>query len=255
MVKDFSEHADGPPRRRLRIKAASKEDIISMHEATHGEFDQMHSLATDLVERDKSEEAIKVAQEALLRAHGKGGVLEATVIISYLPMLLSFAPVGTVKQAARRASLLLIGRKACAYLLSAAYYYEMQAEIRLGDRRTAHRLASKSIAAAKESNIICGWIASVWRYHGILSAMLGQREEGLISLATSVDLARVSGSDDVLVIARSHDAAGRIMAELKQYGLARASFSQAIDEYLKHGKICESELKLTRDALASLPND
>jgi hypothetical protein len=194
----------------------------------------MHHEALEHFMNDRKGEALGLARDALLKASARGGPFESVAIISYLPILLTLAPVDTVRQAARRASLLMTGRPGCEYFVSYAHHYALQVEIRADDRVAAYKEANACIKAGLRSDKHCTWLATTWRYLGMLQALCGEKMEAIVSLSHAVRSAMDKPSDDPLVLARSHDAAGQIMMELRKWQLAEESFLNAIVEFNKH---------------------
>ncbi len=211
----------------------SAHDLAEIAAATEGNFHLMHHEATEHFMNDRKGEALGVARDALLKASEREGPFEAVVIISYMPLLISLAPEDTARRAAHRAGLLVTGRPGCEYFVSYAHFYALQIEIRADKRDAALAAADACIKAALQSEKYCTWLASAWRYHGMLLALKGNRVEAIVSLSNAVRLASAHPVDDPLVLARAHDAAGQIMMDLRQWQLAEESFLNAIEEYRK----------------------
>jgi hypothetical protein len=128
----------------------------------------------------------------------------------------------------------MTGRVACEYFVSFAHFYALQVEIREDKRDAAHKEADASIKAALRSDKHCTWLATTWRYIGMLQALRGEKMEAIVSLSNAVRSANEHPVDDPLVLARVHDATGQIMMDLRQWQFAEESFHNAITEYGKH---------------------
>ena len=229
-----NEDPEKPSRRRkLARPGPSAHDLAEIAAATEGEFQLMHHEALEHFMNDRKGEALGVARDALLKASERGGPFEAVAIISYLPLLLSLAPADTARQAARRAGLLVTGRPGCEYFVSYAHHYALQVEIKADDREAAYKEADACIKAALRSDKHCTWLATTWRYIGMLQALRGEKMEAIVSLSNAIRSAMEKPCDDPLVLARSHDAAGQIMMDLRKWQLAEESFLNAIAEFNK----------------------
>jgi len=241
MVHSNEEPEKPSRRRKLARPGPSAHDLAEITAATEGDFDLMHHEATERAMDGKKGEAIGIARDALLKASERGGPFEAVVILTYLPLLISLAPPDTARQAANRAALLMTGRTACEYFLSYAHFYALQVEIREDKRDAARKEADACIKAALRSEKHCIWLATTWRYIGMLQALKGEKMEAIVSLSNAVRSGREHPVDDPLVLARAHHAAGQIMMELRQWQLAEESFHYAITEYGKHAPKGEKE--------------
>ena len=231
MVFSNDDSKPSPRGRKPARRGPSAHDLAEISAATEGDFHLMHHEATEHFMNDRKGEALGVARDALLKASERGGPFEAVAIISYLPLLLSLAPADTARQAARRAGLLVTGRPGCEYFVSYAHHYALQVEIRADDREAAYKEADACIKAALRSDKHCTWLATTWRYIGMLQALRGEKMEAIVSLSNAVRSAMEKPCDDPLVLARSHDAAGQIMMDLRKWQLAEESFLNAIAEF------------------------
>jgi hypothetical protein len=238
-----SNEEPGRPRRRRKSTSASvsASDLAEIKAASVDDLQLINSKAMVCFVEGRKDEALSLARAALLDASGRGGPFEAVVILSYLPVLIALAPVDTARQAAERSALLVTGRPGCEYLVSHAYYYALQVEIKAGDHDHAYSQANACIKFALRSRRHCEWLSSAWRYLGVLQALKGQKLEAIVSLANAVSIALEKPSDDPLVLARSHDAAGRIMMDLRKWQLAEESFLNALTEFAKHAPNGASE--------------
>jgi tetratricopeptide (TPR) repeat protein len=234
MVHSNEEPKKPERRRKMARPGPDAHDLAEIAAATDGDFQVMHHEALEHFMNDRKGEALGLARDALLKASKRGGPFESVAIISYLPILLTLAPVDTVRQAARRASLLMTGRPGCEYFVSYAHHYALQVEIRADDRVAAYKEANACIKAGLRANKHCTWLATTWRYLGMLQALRGEKMEAIVSLSNAVRSAMEQPCDDPLVLARSHDAAGQIMMELRKWQLAEESFLNAIVEFNKH---------------------
>jgi tetratricopeptide (TPR) repeat protein len=233
MVFSNDDSKPSPRGRKPARRGPSAHDLAEIAAATEGDFHLMHHEATEHFMHDRKGEALGVARDALLKASERPGPFEAVVIISYLPLLISLAPEDTSRKAAHRAGLLVTGRPGCEYFVSYAHFYALQIEIRVDKKDAAFAEADACIKAALRSEKHCTWLASAWRYHGMLLALKGNRVEAIVSLSNAVRSASENPVDDPLVLARAHDAAGQIMMDLRQWQLAEESFLNAIEEYRK----------------------
>ncbi len=166
-------------RRKLARPGPSAHNLAEIAATTEGEFQLMHHEALECFLNDRKGEALGVARDALLKASERGGPFEAVAIISYLPILLTLAPEDTARQAARRAGLLATGRPGCEYFVSYAHHYALQVEIRADDREAAYKEANACIKAALRSDKHCTWLATTWRYIGMLQALRGEKMEAV----------------------------------------------------------------------------
>jgi hypothetical protein len=233
MVFSNDESKPSPRGRKPARRGPSAHDLAEITAATSGDFELMHHEAEECAMDGRKGQALGVARDALLKASERGGAFEAVVILSYMPLLISLAPEDTSRQAAQRAALLMTGRSACEYFVSWAHFFGLQVEMRADKKDAAFLQADACIKAALRSEKHCGWLASVWRYHGMLLALRGDRLEAIVSLSNAVRSAMEKPCDDPLVLARSHDAAGQIMMDLRKWQLAEESFLNAIEEYRK----------------------
>jgi tetratricopeptide (TPR) repeat protein len=233
MVQNNDEPKKPSRRRKLARTGPSAHDLAEIAAATEGDFQLMHHEALEHFMNDRKGEALGLTRDALLRASERGGPFEAVAIISYLPILLTLAAEDTARQAARRAVLLMTGRAGCEYFVSYAHHYALQVEIRADDREAAYKEANSCIKAALRSDKHCTWLATAWRYIGMLQALRGEKMEAIVSLSNAVRSAMEKPCDDPLVLARSHDAAGQIMMDLRKWQLAEESFLNAIVEFNK----------------------
>jgi tetratricopeptide (TPR) repeat protein len=185
--------------------------------------------------------ASEVSRNAISASEAKGGLHEASVILTFLPTLLPGAPPGEAVKLAHRVVALAAGQPHSEYMTSNARFFAMQAQLRANRKPAALEEAEACVVAGKRSKTHCKWVATAWRYYGMLLALAGKMPEALIAMSNAIDLAKTKPTDDVLALARSYDAIGRTLIETNQIRAGAASLRNALDEFKKAGAAKSTE--------------
>ena len=196
--------------------------------------------------------AAELARKAIKASEAKGGTHEASVILTFLPALYPGAPLSEFRKCAYRAAELLEGRPNCEFLLSHARFYTMQVELRADQKPAALKEAEACVVAGKSSNTHGRWLATAWRYYGMLLSLTGRMPEALLAMSNAVDLAKSMPSDDPLALARAYDTIGRTLLELNKTKAGIASLHEGLAEFKRHGALSNKEAIATQDLLKQL---
>lgn len=226
---------NGESGRRNRPDAPSPEDLASAEAALSQEYLIQFREALDLGRSGDLEGAAGVARKAIKLAEATGGILEASVILTFLPALFPASSPQEALKLAYRVVELTDGRPQCEYLISSARLFATQALIRADQKDAALFEAEACVLAGKASKTHCRWLATAWRYYGMLLALAGRMPEALLALSNSIDLAKSKPTDDPLALARSYDAMGRSLLEMGEKRKGLSSLHDAVDEFRKHG--------------------
>ena len=188
--------------------------------------------------------ASEVSRKAISASEAKGGLHEASVILTFLPTLLPGAPPDEAVKLAHRVVTLAAGQPHSEYMTSNARFFAMQAQLRANRKPAALEEAEACIVAGKASKTHCKWLATAWRYYGMLLALARKMPEALVAMSNAIDLAKTKPTDDPLALARAYDAIGRTLLEIgnKQTGLA--SLRKSLAEYKKQDPEGQSEASL-----------
>jgi len=198
------------------------------------------------------EGAANVARKAIKASEAQGGIHEASVILTFLPALFPASKPKEALKLAYRVVELAEGRPHCEYLVSNARFFSMQALIKEDQKPAALKEAEACVVAGKASRTHCKWLATAWRYYGMLLALNGKMPEALLALSNAIDLAKSKPTDDPLALARAFDAMGRSLLEMKETEKAIASLQKALVEFGKHGQRGSREAAITSRVLDSL---
>ena len=178
--------------------------------------------------------AAEVSRKAINASEAKGGIHEASVILTFLPALFPGAAPDETLKLAHRVVALAAGRPHCEYLTSNARFFAMQAQLREGRKPAALEEAEACVAAGKASKTHCKWMATAWRYYGMLLALAGRMTEALLALSNAIDSAKTKPTDDPLALAKAYEAIGRTLIEMNKPGPGVASLEKALNEFAKH---------------------
>ena len=231
--------ADGPP----------PEDYARTESALNQEYMAQFRHAIELGRAGDLKGAAEVSMKAISASEAKGGIHEASVILTFLPALLPGVLPDEALKLAHRVVALATGQPRCEYLTSFARFFAMQAQLRADHKLAALQEAEACVIAGKASKTHCKWLATAWRYYGMLLSLAGKMPEALLAMSNAIDLAKTKPTDDVLALARSYDAIGRTLLETNQTKLGAASLREALDEFKKAGAGRSSEAKNTQALL------
>ena len=243
---------NGESGRPNRPDAPSPEDLASAEAALSQEYLIQFREALDLGRSGDLEGAAGVARKAIKLAEATGGILEASVILTFLPALFPASSPQEALKLAYRVVELTDGRPQCEYLISNARLFATQALLRADQKPAALIEAEACVVTGKASKTHCKWLATAWRYYGMLLALSGRMPEALLALSNAIDLAKSKPTDDPLALARAYDAMGRSLLEMKETTKAIASLQKALAEFRSHGPRGLSEAAITARVLDSL---
>jgi tetratricopeptide (TPR) repeat protein len=198
--------------------------------------------------------AAEVSRVAIRTSKANGSINEASVILSFLPALLPGAEPDEALKLAHRAVAIAAGRPHCEHLTSKAHFFAMQAQLRADLKPAAMEEAEACVAAGKASKIHCKWLATAWRYYGMLLGLSGRMPEALIAMSNAIELAKCKPADDPLALARAYDAMGRSLLEMKKPEAAAASLRKALLEFANKGAINSPESIKTQALLSQIEN-
>lgn len=131
----------------------------------------------------------------------------------------------------------------------------MQVELRADQKPAALKEAEACVRAGKASSTHGRWLATAWRYYGMLLALTGKMPEALIALSNALDTAEAKPSDDRLALARSHDALGRTLLELGKPKQAINSLKKAALEFQRNSASALAEARKTAELIQQLETD
>lgn len=224
-----------PPRGKKPTGGApSKADLEGVQESLNAEYRAQFDKAIALGKAGDLQGAAELARRAIKASEAKGGTHEASVILTFLPALYPAAPLSEFRKVAYRAVELLDGRHHCEFLLSHARFYTMHVELRANQKSAALKEAEACVRAGKESLTHGRWLATAWRYHGMLLAAAGKMPEALISISNAIDLAKTKPTDELLALAKAHEAMGRTLIEIREIALGIKALKNALSEYGNH---------------------
>lgn len=209
----------------------SKADLEGVQESLSAEYRAQFDQAIALGKAGDLQGAADLARKAIKASEVKGGSHEASVILTFLPALYPGAPLSEFRKVAYRAVELLDGRPHCEFLLSHARFYTMQVELRADQKSAALKEAEACVATGKASKTHGRWLATAWRYYGMLLSLSGQMPEALLAMSNAVELAKNKPADDPLALARAYDAIGRTLLELKNTEAGIESLRKALEEF------------------------
>jgi tetratricopeptide (TPR) repeat protein len=121
----------------------------------------------------------------------------------------------------------------------------MQAQLRANRKTAALEEAEACVAAGKASKAHCKWMATAWRYYGMLLALNMRMPEALVAMSNAINLAKSKPTDDPLALARAYDAIGRTLLEIKKTTAGIASLEKALSEFSRHRPEGEREARET----------
>lgn len=213
----------------------SKADLEGVQESLNAEYRAQFDKAIALGKAGNLQGAAELARRAIKASEAKGGTHEASVILTFLPALYPGAPLSEFREVAYRAVELLGGRPHCEFLLSHARFYTMQVELRADQKLAALNEAESCVRAGKASETHGRWLATAWRYYGMLLALMNRGHEALVAFSIAIDLAKTKPTDDSLALARAHEAMGRTLLEMGQPKHALAALHESLSEYKAKG--------------------
>jgi tetratricopeptide (TPR) repeat protein len=223
----------------------SKGDLEGVRESINAQYLAQFDQAIALGKAGDLQGAAEIARRAIEASEAKGGTHEASVILTFLPALYPGAPLSEFRKAAYRAAELLDGRPHCEFLLSHARFYTMQVELRADQKPAALKEAEFCVRAGKASKTHGRWLATAWRYYGMLLSLNGKMPEALLAMSNAIDLAQTKPTDDPLAIARAHDAMGRTLLEMGKLELGLSALKKAHKEFKGHGAKGDKEASAT----------
>ncbi len=227
---------NGESSRPNRPDAPYSEDLASAEAALSQEYLLQFRKALDLGRSGDLEGAAGIARKAIKLAEATGGILEASVILTFLPALFPASSPQEALKLAYRVVELTDGRPQCEYLISNARLFATQALLRADQKPAALIEAEACVVAGKASKTHCKWLATAWRYYGMLLALFGRMPEALLALSNAIDLAKSKPTDDPLALARAYDAMGRSLLEMKETAKAISTLMKAKEQFEQHGK-------------------
>jgi len=243
---------NGEPSRPNMANTPSPEDLAGAESALSQEYMTQFQRAIELGKAGDLEGAANVARKAIKASEAQGGIHEASVILTFLPALFPASQPNEALKLTYRVVELAEGRPHCEYLVSNARFFSMQALIRADQKPAALNEAEACVVSGKASRTHCKWLATAWRYYGMLLALNGKMPEALLALSNAIDLAKSKPTDDPLALARAYDAMGRSLLEMKETEKAIASLQKALEEFGKHGQRGSREAAITSRVLDSL---
>lgn len=243
-----SPQKEGPP----IGKSPSHSDLEGVQQSLNAEYRALFDKAVGLGRAGDLQGATELARKAIKASEAKGGTHEASVILTFLPALSPGAPLSEFRECAYRAVELLEGRPNCEFLLSHARFYTMQVELRAEQKSAALKEAEACVVAGKASVTHGRWLATAWRYYGMLLAMSGRMQEALLAMSNAVDLAKCKPTDDPLALARAQDAIGRALLEMGEKKGGLASLNLAIEEFRKHGPRGKKEAEILSNFIGAI---
>ena len=179
----------------------SPEDLAKAESALNQEFMPQLRKAIELGRAGDLEGAAELSRKAIRAAEAKGGIHEASVILAFLPTLFPGAGPNEALKLAHRVAALTADWPGCDYLTSHARFFAMQAQIRADRKLAALGEAEACVVAGKVSKTHCKWLATAWRYYGMLLALADRMPEALLALSNAIDLAKTKPTDDPLALA------------------------------------------------------
>jgi tetratricopeptide (TPR) repeat protein len=234
--KPGKSNSDGP----------SPEDLAKAESALNQEFMPQLRKAIELGRAGDLKGAAELSRKAIRAAEAKGGIHEASVILAFLPTLFPCAGPDEALKLAHRVAALTADWPGCDYLTSHARFFAMQAQLRANRKPGALEEAEACIVAGKASKTHCKWLATAWRYYGMLLALTGRMPEALVAMSNAIDLAKTKPTDDPLALARAYDAIGRSLLESGDRMSGLASLRKALEEFEKRGLPGQREAASTR---------
>lgn len=207
------------------------EDYAWAESALNQEYMAQFRHAIELGQAGDLKGAAEVSRKAISASEAKGGIHEASVILTFLPALLPGASPDEALKLAHRVVALAAGQPHCEYLTSFARFFAMQAQLRADHKLAALQEAEACVTAGKASKNHCKWLATAWRYYGMLLALAGKMPEALVAMSNAIDLAKLKPTDDPLALARAYDAIGRTLIEINQKARGVASLKKALREF------------------------
>lgn len=239
-----------PPRRKKPTGGVpSKADLEGVQESLNAEYRTQFDQAIALGKVGDLQGAALIAWNAIRASEAKGGTHEASVILTFLPALYPGAPLSEFRKVAYRVVKLLDGRPHCEFLISHARFYTMHVELRADQKTNALIEAEACVTAGKASNTHGKWLATAWRYYGMLLALSSRRAEALVAISNSIELAKKNLSDDQLALARAYEAMGRTLLEMNQRRAGVASLRKALDEFIKQKGADSEHVRIIRIAI------
>ena len=230
----------------------SPEDLAKAESARNQEFMPQLRKAIELGRAGDLEGAAELSRKAIRAAEAKGGIYEASVILAFLPTLFPGAGPDEALKLAHRVAALTADWPGCDYLTSHARFFAMQAQLRADRKPAALGEAEACVAAGKASKTHCKWLATAWRYYGMLLALTGRMPEALLALSNAIDSAKTKPTDDPLALARAYDAMGRTLLEMNETQTGASSLRNALEEFKQAGKAKSPEALNTQALLSQI---
>lgn len=246
-------HSNQPPRgKKPTGSSPSPSDIEGVQESLNAEYRALFDKAVGLGKAGDLQGAAELARKAIKASEAKGGTHEASVILTFLPALFPGAPLSEFRKCAYRAVELLEGRPHCEFLLSHARFYTMQVELRADQKPAALKEAEACVRAGKASKTHGRWLATAWRYYGMLLALTGKMPEALVATSNAIEMAKSKPSDDPLALARGHEAMGRMLLEANQVNKGVAALKLALNEFKAKAQYGKNESEKVSKLIQSI---
>jgi tetratricopeptide (TPR) repeat protein len=246
---------NGDPSRPNQASTPSPEDLAGAESALSQEYMTQFQRAIELGKAGDLEGAANVARKAIKASEAQGGIQEASVILTFLPALFPASQPNEALKLAYRVVELAEGRPHCEYLVSNARFFSMQALIKEDQKPAALKEAEACVVAGKASRTHCKWLATAWRYYGMLLALNGKMPEALLALSNAIDLAKSKPTDDSLALARAHDAMGRTLVEMNNVELGLKELKKAYEVFKVRGVADGQEALATWNVIKQLRPD
>jgi tetratricopeptide (TPR) repeat protein len=247
---------EGPRRPKKHGKSNSDgpslEDLAKAESALYQEFMPQLRKAIELGRAGNLEGAAELSRKAIRASEAKGGIHEASVILAFLPTLFPGAGPDEALKLAHQVAALTADWPICDYLTSHARFFAMQAQLRADRKPAALVEAEACVVAGKASKTHCKWLATAWRYYGMLLALAGKMPEALLAISNAIDLAKTRPTDDPLALARAYDIMGRTLLEMKETGPGISSLLKAQAEFRRLQPRGNSELESVTELLSQI---
>ncbi len=224
--KPGKSNSDGP----------SPEDLAKAESALSQEYMAHFRQTIELGRAGDLTGAAELSRKAIKASEAKGGMHEASVILTFLPTLFPGAAPDEALKLAHRVVAIAAGLPHCEYLTSNARFFAMKAQLKLDRKSAAIEEAEACIVAGKASKTHCKWLSTAWRYYGMLLSLAGKMPEALVAMSNAIDLAKSKPTDEPLALARAYAAIGRTLLEIKEIKTGIASLEKSLQEFVEQNK-------------------
>ena len=232
--------------------APSPLDIEGVQESLNAEYRAQFDTAIERRKAGDLKGAAEIARRAIKASEAKGGAHEASVILTFLPALYPGAPLSEFRENSYRVIEILKNSPNCEALLSQARFYTMQVELKEKQTAAALREAHACILAAKSAVHQALWLATAWRYYGMLLGLKGLTHDALLAISNAIQLAEAKQTDDPLCLAKSQEAMGRTLLSIGKVSQAEQALKTALQSYSQHGQLCKKEISAIKSVLENL---